>query len=120
MANFARIDKDNIVVQLVKIDTRNNVDSEGVEREHIGAAYLKNMYGTEGWIQTSFNKTFRKNYAMLGGVYDKELDMFLKIKMYPSWVINHENGEWTAPVQRPTDNNKYSWNESACKWDLVN
>jgi hypothetical protein len=119
MANFARIDKNGIVVDLVKIDTKNNVDSEGVEREHIGAAYLKKMYGVDGWIQTSFNKTFRKNYATIGGKYDADLDMFLNIKMYPSWIIDESTGEWVAPKKKPLNIDDYSWNETTGEWDLV-
>lgn len=119
MANFARVDKNGVVVDLVKIDTKNNVNSEGVETESIGAAYLERLYGVGGWVQTSFNKSFRKNYATIGGTYNAELDMFLNIKQFNSWVLDENTGEWKPPVDMPVDENKYIWNETNKTWDLV-
>ena len=34
---------------------------------------------------------------------------------YPSWVLN-EAGEWTAPIEKPDNNDSYLWNESRLMW----
>lgn len=118
MANFARIDENSVVVDLVKIDNKNTVDQDGVETESIGKSYLEKMYGVSGWVQTSFNKSFRKNYATIGGTYNADLDMFLNIKPFDSWIVDKSTGEWVSPVSKP-DDNKYTWNETSKTWDLA-
>lgn len=88
------------------------------------------------WIQTSYNtkggihydletnlpskdqsKALRKNYAGFGYLYDKDLDAFIPPKMYESWTLNKETCLWEPPVDYPTDDKLYSWNEEQQKWD---
>ena len=40
MAHFAEIDNNNVVLQVVVVDNKDILDADGVEREHICAAYL--------------------------------------------------------------------------------
>lgn len=58
----------------------------------------------------------RKNYAVPGGHYDKQLDAFYDPKPYPSWVLNTESFLWEPPVAYPDDDNFYLWDESAGSW----
>lgn len=60
--------------------------------------------------------------AEIGGTYDRETDIWLPKKIYPSWVLN-DDGKWEAPVPKPEDfnaeTNKYIWNEQTQSWDPV-
>jgi hypothetical protein len=90
------------------------------------------------WIQTSYNtrggvhynpetgepsddqsKSLRKNFAVVGYIYDDQLDAFIPPKPYSSWVLNQETGFWEAPLPYPQDNNKYVWDEDKLSWILV-
>ncbi len=81
------------------------------------------------WVQTSYNtyagqhpdgRPLRKNYATVGGVYDKERDAFYIQKPYPSWVLDEETCIWNAPIPLPQDEKKYQWNEAQQQWDEIN
>jgi hypothetical protein len=37
------------------------------------------------------------------------------IQPYPSWVLN-EQGEWEAPIEYPTDDGAYIWDEQNQAW----
>jgi len=81
------------------------------------------------WIQTSYNTyagehklggtPLRKNYAIVGGIYDKDKDAFYEQQPYSSWILNEDTCIWEAPVAYPDDGNMYIWNETARQWDEV-
>jgi hypothetical protein len=114
MAHFARIDENNVVTQVVVVDNKDTADANGVEKEHIGAAYLEKLLGGT-WKQTSYSGKTRKNYAGIGYTYDADIDAFVAPKPYPSWVLD-ENAQWQAPVPMPDDGEMYSWDEDAQSW----
>ena len=72
------------------------------------------------WIQTSYNGRIRKNYAGVGYTYDETLDAFIAPKPYNSWVLDTDKAQWKAPVDYPTDEGRYTWNEETLTWDVVN
>ncbi len=114
MAHFAKI-TNGVVEQVIAIGNNDMLDENGVEQESIGLAFIASI-GLEGeWIQTSFNKTFRKNYAYVGCTYDADADVFVAPQPYPSWTLDGNN-DWQPPVIRPTDNLKYWWNEETLNW----
>jgi hypothetical protein len=49
------------------------------------------------WVETSTDGSLRKNYAMIGGTYDRQRDAFIAIKEDPSWVLNEETCQWELP-----------------------
>lgn len=90
------------------------------------------------WIQTSYNtrggihyvpdsdvpsedqsKALRKNYARVGGVYDKERDAFYEPQPHPSWTLDETTCFWIPPVPYPADNDLYEWNEDTQTWDAL-
>jgi len=78
MANFAQLDGSYIVIEVVVInnDTIDNLPFP--ESEPVGVAFLQSLFGlTTVWKQTSYNKSFRKNYASIGYTYDPVLDEFI-------------------------------------------
>jgi hypothetical protein len=78
------------------------------------------------WIQTSYNTQgnqhllggtpLRGNYAGVGYTYDTVNDVFYAPKPYASWSLNEDTWLWEAPVAKPTDGLKYTWNESTTSW----
>lgn len=116
MAHYAQLDANNVVTQVVVIDNRDTADANGVEKEHIGAAFCERLFGGT-WKQTSYNGNIRKNYAGIGYTYRADIDAFVAPKPYASWILN-ANAQWEAPVAMPTDGQMYSWDEATTSWKV--
>ena len=119
MAHYAQLDSNNVVTQVIVIDNKDTADANGVEKEYIGAAFCERLFGGT-WKQTSYNGNIRKNYAGIGYTFDSTRDAFIPPKPYASWVLVEETCQWKAPVDMPTDDKKYSWNEETTSWVEVN
>jgi len=115
MAHFAEIDSLQRVRKVLVVDNIDTQDKDGNEVEAIGAKYLFDAFGGT-WVQTSYNNTFRKNYAGIGCTYDKTRDAFIPPKPYPSWTLVEDTCQWTAPVAYPDDGKEYTWDESITNW----
>ena len=128
MAHFAKLDN-NIVLAVHVLDNHVTADSEGVEDENIGVAYLTKIHKHSNWKQTSYNTIggvhqlggtpFRKNFAGIGYTYDAVKDAFIPPKPYSSWTLNEDTCRWEAPVAYPDDGKRYDWNEETTSWDLL-
>jgi hypothetical protein len=117
MAHFAKLDDNNLVLEVHVVA---NAALDPVNEEQSGVAFLTDWSGGyNNWKQTSYNGTIRKNYAGVSYVYDEERDAFIPPKPYLSWVLDEETCLWTAPVERPTDEKIYMWNEGTTSWDEV-
>ena len=118
MAHFTKLDENNIVLEVhVVSNAALNSDNE----EQSGIEFLTQWSnGYTNWKQTSYNATFRKNYAGVGFTYDEELDAFIAPKPYESWILNETNCVWEAPVAYPSDDKSYDWNETTQEWIQVN
>ena len=117
MAHFAKLDENNVVleVNVVSNETINNLSFP--ESEPLGVAFLTQWSGGHtNWKQTSYNANFRKNYAGIGSTYDSVLDAFVAPKPFPSWLLNTDTALWQAPVPYPTDGKFYDWNEETQQW----
>ena len=110
MSNWAQIDENNIVLQVLIGDDTNGEEAAGQA--------LKKSFGGE-WIQTSYTGRIRKIFAGIGDTYDPELDAFIPPKPYNSWIFDKETHQWKAPVDYPDDGLRYVWNEDNTSWDLV-
>ena len=75
MAHFAELDNNNIVQRVIVVNN-NELLENGIESESKGIAFCKSLFGGS-WIQTSYNSTFRKNYAGIGFIYDAIEDAFI-------------------------------------------
>jgi hypothetical protein len=93
LAYFAKLEENNLVVQVDTID-KNNIDLSNEEAS--GIAILNAKYGeTFNWKQTKYNPVFRKNWAKVGFTYNEELDGFIPPK--PStgdWVLDPSTCTW--------------------------
>jgi hypothetical protein len=128
MATFAKIDENNIVIDIVKVD-----DSE----QHRGNEFLNEIGLTGTWIQTSYNtnagvhiygeQPLRANYAKIGGIYDPEYDVFYSQPERPYMILNTTTFRWEYPVPYPVDlyptnpdsNIIGMWDDSIMNWKRV-
>ena len=137
MAYFAKIGTGNIIEQVISIHN-NELLENGIESEEKGITFCKFLYGQDtNWKKTSYNtkggkhylpdnlglsntqeKAFRKNYAVIGGIYDESRDAFIAPKPFNSWILNEETCLYDPPIPYPEDEQKYSWNETTLSWDL--
>lgn len=101
MAHFAKIE-DGIVTQVIV------ADQEFIDSGAVG--------DPSQWIQTSYNSNIRKTYAGIGYLYNEELDIFIEPKPFESWSLDIETQSWKAPVDKPTDDKIYIWNETTLSW----
>ena len=118
MAHFAELGENNVVLRVIVVDNRDTMDTQGNEVEEIGANFCRNLLGGT-WKQTSYNATFRKNYAGIGFTYDSGRDAFVPPKPFNSWLLNEDTCRWDPPVAHPTDGQLYIWNEDTQTWDAV-
>jgi len=126
MAHFAKLDSNNIVLNVNVVNNSDCMDANGVEREEIGIAFLVQWSGGYPyWKQTSYNGNIRKNYAGIGFTYDAERDAFIPPKPFESWVLNEETCRWDAPTPIPEDAGTgeppkiYLWNEETTSWEVI-
>lgn len=111
MSNWAELDENNTVIRVIVCD---NNDSNGDE----GYKWLIETYGGR-WIQTSYNRNIRKNYAGEGYYYDVTRDAFIPPKLFNSWILDEDLCVWFPPINYPSDGNKYFWDEETISWVLL-
>ena len=102
MSHFAKINSNNIVTEVI-VSEKNFINSGKVGDEFL-------------WVQTSYNGNFRKNFAGVGGSYDKTRDAFIPPKPFASWTLVEDTCQWTAPTAMPDDGKMYNWNEATTNW----
>jgi len=122
MAHFAKLDENNIVIEVNVVNNNVLLDENGIEQESLGINFLiKWSGGHTNWKQTSYNKNFRGNYAGIGYTYDATLDAFIPPKPFASWILNLSTYDWDPPipVPEPTDTINYEWDEVNQVWKEV-
>ena len=84
MAHFAYINGDNIVEKVVVVGNDQINDGQYSElstEEARGQQFLVDLYGepSDGfqWVQTSYSRSFRGEYAGIGYIYDSSEDLFV-------------------------------------------
>ena len=117
MAHFVRLEN-GVVIQGIVVSNQDTADEHGVEKEDIGIAFCSNLLGGT-WKQTSYNARIRKNYAGIGYTYDETLDAFIPPKPFDSWILDTDKAQWKAPVDYPTEEGRFNWNENTQSWDAM-
>ena len=121
MAHFAKINTDNIVVDVVVVKD-SEILIDGSENEQKGIDFLNSLFNTNyNWKKTSYNtySGVHINFAGIGFTYDSGRDAFIPPKPFNSWSLNETTCQWEAPVAYPDDNKKYRWNEDTTSWDEI-
>jgi|TARA_B100001094_G_C18131979_1_gene772802 hypothetical protein len=145
MANFAEINSDNVVIDIVFIDNENITPDENNTEEQKGIAFLKKLFGSERtFVQCSYgtvknkyyvvnaetgeytydenlqHKKFRKNMPQPNSIWDPGRDCFYEPRMYDSWIFNENTGCYEAPIPYPSDlDHVYEWDEVNQQWIIV-
>jgi hypothetical protein len=122
MSHWARLDDNNVVVQVIK----GRQQSDGMEEvfsERTGQTWKQTSYNTRGGIHytdgepsADQTKALRFNYAGRGFTYDDDRDAFIPPKPYESWVLNETTCLWVAPIDYPNDGGEHTWDEEAGNW----
>lgn len=121
MAHFAKLDEHNVVLDVNVVDNNVIDNLPFPESEPVGVQFLTEWSGGyTNWRQTSYNGSFRKNYAGLGYTYSTDLDAFIPPKPYPSWLLNTNTCQWQPPIPYPNDGKQYIWDEATQSWVQVN
>ena len=108
MAHFAQIvDKENFVIQVIVVGNDDLLDENNVEQEQKGIDFCVNLFGGT-WIQTSYNGTFRKNFAGIGYSYDTVRDAFIppKANCHTEETLDEETCRWTCSNPEHNEVNK--------------
>jgi hypothetical protein len=117
MAHFAQLEN-NIVTKVIVVANQDILNENGQESEQKGIDFCSNLLGGT-WKQTSYNGRIRKNYAGVGYTYDEGRDAFIAPKPYNSWLLDETTAQWKAPVDYPTDDKRYSWDENTTSWKEI-
>ena len=125
MAHFTELDENNIVLRSV-VACNQDIANNGGEQSEQAAEHFKTVvpFSDNGvkWVQTSYNNNFRGHYAIVGDTYDKSLNLFIRPKPYPSWILNTSTGYYEAPVEFPSEyiafKNYGTWDETNQVWIL--
>jgi hypothetical protein len=121
MAHYAKLDDNNIVIDVIVIANKDCLDENGNECEEPGRCLCEALSGHSKWKKTSYNTrmgvhynpetnepsedqsgAYRLNFALEGMRYDEVLDGFViteKIypKRVPRMIINPQTGYWVLP-----------------------
>jgi len=119
MAHFAELNSSNEVLRVIVVsndDVNANGGDQHADAETFVTTIVPHSTGGVAWKQCSYNHNFRKQYAGKGYTYNPSKDKFIADKPYPSWTLD-SNDDWQAPVNKPNDGKRYSWNETDRKWE---
>ena len=121
MAHFAKLDENNIVIDVRVIDD-SDVESNGGDKSTEAEQWVSDNFGTGIWKQVSYNtkhgnyydsntnelhsdqtKSYRMNYPGIGCYYIPSLNGFTAGKKpYDSWTVKEDTCTWKPPVDFPT------------------
>ena len=124
MAHFAELNSSNEVLRVIVV-SNDDVDANGGDLHADAETFVTSIvpYSTDGasWKQTSYNNSFRKQYAGIGYSYDSSKDKFIVSQPYSSWTLNASD-DWVAPVTFPNVNEissnlvQITWDEDNLQW----
>jgi hypothetical protein len=139
MAHFAKLDENNVVLEVLVVANEDILDQDSNESEQAGINFLQSLTGHSNWKKTSYNtkfgkyflpdgteapeemqdKAFRGNFGSPGAVYDPELDVFFPIKEEHqlNWIKDTVKICWKPPIECP-DPTRYWWNVEQSQWVL--
>ena len=119
MAHFARIDKNNIVTEVIVVAPE--VITSGVFGDP--EQWVQTSYNTYGGVHTLGGTPFRKNFAAKDMIWDPDRDAFYTQKPFASWVLNETTCYWEPPIASPGDTvdedgtvNSHKWDEATGTW----
>ncbi len=112
---MAQLDENNTVIRVLSV-SNDDCPDPAPANETQGSAFLQALGLGGNWKQTSFNATFRKQYAGINYTYDAVKDQFVAPQPYASWSLD-SNNDWQAPTPKPSTEGMWLWNEELLKWE---
>jgi hypothetical protein len=101
MAHFAKLDENNIVLE---VNVVNNDVLDVSNEEASGVAFLTEWSGGySNWKQTSYNRSFRKHYAGVGFTYRTDLDAFVPQKCHDEANLDENTCLWVCTNEAHID-----------------
>jgi hypothetical protein len=124
MANFAQIDGNNVVLQVLVVDNAVLNNLPFPESEPLGIEYLQSLFPGTNWLQTSYNNNFRVRYCGPGDAFYPNCTAtpyggFGNTQPYSNWIWDDPTCMWIPPVPYPTDGKYYLWNQELNTWVLA-
>ena len=115
MAHYALIDENNQVINVIVAEDE----------------YIQTLPNKDRYIETSYNTLhgqhklggipLRKNFAGIGMYYNPDLDAFIAVSPYPSWILDESTCTWVSPVEKPAElEGKFLfWDEPSRTWQYI-
>lgn len=95
---YARIEND-IVTNVIVVEEEALLDSDGIAREELGAAFCNGLLEGE-WIRSWETGGNRKWHAGIGYLYHRDLDAFIPPKPSVECTLDEESCHWIDPNGR--------------------
>jgi hypothetical protein len=106
MAYFAQLDQANYVTQVLSVDNSSIDNLPFPDSEPVGIAYMQSLFGSDTvWAQTSYNGTFRYNYAGVGYFFDVSVQpngAFIAPNPGTDFVLDTTTFKW---IKQASENN---------------
>lgn len=129
MANYAFLDENNIVVDVITGRDEDDLE-EGIQNwedhygELRGMRCLRYSANTHGNVHAYGKQPFRYNPATIGGRYDDERDAFIYPEPTnscsgPPLYLNEETLTWEPSEPFPLDGHAYRWDDLVGIWFRV-
>lgn len=124
---FAELNAENHVDQVIDIDESWGLDEHGEYKEILVIEELKQLFGTNTkWVESSINGEFRYRAASPGYYYDEDRNAFISPKIFASFTFDDTTLEWIPPLPMPelpdTDDDfiyMYVWDEELHQGDPI-
>jgi hypothetical protein len=107
MGTFAKIDENNIVIQII------SCEEETAKLLPEPDTWIQTSRNTVGGVHLQGGTPLRMNYATIGSFYDKEMDAFIPPKLHDSFILDEKTCLWVPPVPMPTPREGYDY-----RWDF--
>ena len=111
MAHYARVV--NGVVENVIIAEQEYIDNNP---DIVSSEWVQTSYNTANNVHLNGGTPLRFNYAVLGGCYDADADVFYEQRPFDSWVLNTQTYLWEAPVACEGNEDEFYWSEDSLSW----
>ena len=95
---FAKVDKSNVVVDLIVVSESDSKTPAGDHDEAIGRSFLESVLGEGVYLETRYDDaTFSRSVARIGGGYDPARDIFTPPDPEDGSVYDPATNTWVAP-----------------------
>ena len=119
MAHFAKLDENNVVLEVHVVSNDDIQNLPFPESEEVGIAFLNSIFPAATWKQTSYNNNFRFRYAFIGGTFHPECGEhggFAHPKIADNFIWDEPTCSWIPPIPYPTDGYEYYWDTENNQW----